>query len=234
MVAEEKKLNTFWAGWNKNTILLSASILIAAILVSGALVATRQGGGEALIGSSIKAGDLVENDAILGDKNAKVTVVEFSDFQCPFCRQFWAQTFPQLKKDYIDAGKVKFVYRDFPLSSIHPSAEISAEATQCANDQGKYWEMNNKIFGEEEKLGTGTVQFGVSDLKKWAGQIGLDVNNFNSCLDSGKYKSEVAKDLADGQAAGVEGTPTFFINGKALVGALPYTDFKQAIDVALK
>ena len=109
----------------------------------------------------------------------------------------------------------------------------AAQATECAEEQGKFWEMHDKIFSEQEKQGKGTVQFGVVDLKKWAKEIGLDVGKFNSCLDSGKYAEEVKNDLNDGQTAGVNGTPGFFINGRLVVGAQPFSVFKAIIDEEL-
>ena len=184
-----------------------------------------------------------DDDAVLGDKNAPVTIIEFSDYQCPFCRKFWTETLPSIKAEYIDAGKVKFVYRDFPLGSIHPAAEPAAQAAECARFVGKsdeaYYKMHDKIFQEGNILDggdpitgpvRGTAQFGATELKKWAKDIGYDID---SCLDSGKFKSEVQKDLADGQAAGGQGTPYFVINGKPLSGAQPFSAFKQVIDAEL-
>ena len=183
-----------------------------------------------------------DDDPILGNKNAPVTIIEFSDYQCPFCRKFWTETFNQIKKDYIDTGKVKFVYRDFPLSSIHPAAEPAAEAANCVREKGgdeAYYKMHDKIFQEGNKLDggdpitgpvRGTVQFGATELKKWAKDIGYDIS---SCLDSGKFKSEVQKDLADATSAGGQGTPYFIINGKPLSGAQPFSAFKQIIDAEL-
>lgn len=180
----------------------------------------------------------IDDDPSMGDKDAKVTVIEFSDFQCPFCRRSYTDTIPQLKSDYVDTGKILFVYRDFPLASIHPAATPAAMASECADDQGKFWEFHNKIFDEQNKQGGGTVQFSNDDLKKWAGEIGLNTNTFNSCLDSEKHKDEVDKDFQDGVDAGVTGTPTFFIgNSKdgytAIVGAQPYSVIKQVIDSLL-
>ncbi len=217
---------------------LPAAILIAAVMVSGALLYTNanknqggQQGAAQVVGPRVTP--LPDDDPALGSATAKVTVIEFSDYQCPFCRRFWKETLPQIKKDYIDSEKIRFVYRDFPLS-IHPGAEPAAQAAQCAGEEGEYWEFHDKSFSDEEKKGSGTVQFSVVDLKSWAGGIGLNTAAFNQCLDSGKYKAEVEKDLADGTAAGVTGTPTFFINGKALVGAQPYAAFQTAIEEALK
>jgi len=176
----------------------------------------------------------LDDDAILGDANAKVVVVEFSDFQCPFCRRFYTQTLSQLKEEYVSTGKIKFVYRDFPLSSIHPAAEKSAEASECAEEQGKFWEYHDKIFMEQDKLGQGTIEYGIEELKKWASEIGLDENKFNQCLDSGKYTSLIQEDTSASSALGVQSTPTFLINGQAVVGAQPFEVFKQTIDPLLK
>lgn len=166
-----------------------------------------------------------DDDAFLGNANAPVKIVEFSDYQCPFCARFYSNTLPDLKKNFIDTGKVKFVYRDYPLG-FHEDAQKAAEATECAEDQGKFWEMHDKIFDNQRAID-------VNSLKTYASELGLDTDQFNSCLDSGKYASEVQKDLSDGQAAGVSGTPTFFINGKKLVGAQPYEAFEQVINQEL-
>lgn len=159
---------------------------------------------------------------VLGKKDAKVTIVEFSDLQCPFCERFDKDTFPQLKSAYIDTGKVRFAYRHFPLP-IHPQAPKAAEAVACANSQGKAWELINAIFSDQ-----GNIQ--VADLKKKASSLGLRSSAFDRCLDSGEKKAEVDRDQADGSTAGVTGTPTFFINGRPLVGAQPFSQFQAAID----
>lgn len=166
-----------------------------------------------------------DDDAVMGQAGAKVTIIEFSDFQCPYCSRFVLQTFPQIKANYIDTGKAKLIFRDFPLS-FHANAAKAAEAAECAGDQGKYYEMHDKLFGNQSALS-------VDSYKQWASELGLNTATFNSCLDSGKYASEVQKDIADAQAAGVTGTPTFFVNGVKLVGAQPYEVFQQAIDAAL-
>lgn len=180
----------------------------------------------------------VDDDAGKGNKDADVYVIEFSDFQCPFCRRSYTQILTQLESDYIDTGKIYFVYRDFPLDSIHPAATLAAQAAECAEDQGKFWEMHNKIFDEQNKQGQGTVQFSDDDLKTWSKDIGLNTQSFNQCLDSGKYAQEVQKDFQDGVNAGVSGTPTFFIGNPkdgytAVVGAQPYSVIKQVIDSML-
>ncbi len=168
----------------------------------------------------------IDDDAILGKEDAPVTIIEFTDYQCPFCGRQFTQTYPQLKKDYIDTGKAKYVIRDFPLNSIHPQAQKAAEAAECAGEQKKYWEMHDKLFENQQSLD-------VASLKSYAQQLGLNTADFNSCLDSGKMASEVAKDLSDGQSYGVQGTPATFVNGKLISGAQPYSAFQQVIDAAL-
>ncbi|MBU0530461.1 MAG: DsbA family protein [Candidatus Aenigmatarchaeota archaeon] len=171
-------------------------------------------------------GDLTDNDPMKGDANAPITIVEFSDFQCPFCSRFYTDAYPRIIQEYVDTGKAKIVYRDFPLTSLHPQAQPAAEASECANEQGMFWEFHDKIFENQGSMSP-------EAYKQWAADIGLNTEQFNSCFDSGKYRSEVQKDLADGQAAGVSGTPTFFINGQKLVGAQPFEAFKAVIDNSL-
>jgi protein-disulfide isomerase len=232
--SKRKKIKFSNDAWLVAGASLLGAILICATIIwsNGGLPEIAVGGGDTKGPSVPNAKKMIDDDVILGNKNAKVTIVEFSDFQCPFCRKFWSETLPQIKKDYIDTGKVNLVYRDFPLS-FHPAAKVSAEATGCAADQGKYWEMHDKIFSEQAKKGTGTIQYTETDLKKWATQIGLDAAKFNSCLDSGKYTEEVAKDAEDGAKFGVSGTPFFFVGGQSVNGAYPFATFKTAIDAEL-
>lgn len=174
----------------------------------------------------------VDDDPFIGDKNAKVTIIEFSDFQCPFCRSFFEDTFTKLKNDYIDTGKVKLVYRDYPLP-FHPNALSAAEAAECANEQGKFWEFHDTLFGSQSdwvNLSTENVK---TKYLNYAANLGLNVNNFSICLNNETYKDEIQKDTADGSKAGVNGTPSFYINGKQIVGAQPYDVFKTAIDAEL-
>lgn len=168
-----------------------------------------------------------DDDPFKGPEDAPVIIIEFSDFQCPFCERFYNATLNSLLKNY--EGKVKFVYRDFPISSIHPHAQKAAEAGECAHEQGAFWKMHDKIFENQEVWSS----VGPPEFKKYAREIGLDAAKFDSCLDSGKYKDEVEKDLKDGTAAGVTGTPTFFINGQRLVGAQPLSAFVSMIDAEL-
>jgi protein-disulfide isomerase len=166
---------------------------------------------------------LADDDPILGDKNAPVTIIEFSDYQCPFCGRFYSQTLTQLKEKYINTGKVRLVYRDFPLDSIHPQATPAAIAANCAGEQGKYFEYHDKIFENQPGLGS-------ESLKTWAGEIGIDVKKWEACIADPAQLQEVRKDLADGSAVGVQGTPAFFVNGQLVSGAQPYTVFEQIIE----
>ena len=176
--------------------------------------------------ANVNAEDYVDDDPVLGNENAPVTIVEFSDFQCPYCKKFRDQTFDQLKEEYIDTGKVKLVYRDFPLSSIHPMAQKAAEAAECADEQGKFWEYHDKIYENQQLLN-------VDSLKQWASELGLDTTKFNSCLDSGKYTNEVKNDLNDATSSGGQGTPYFLVGNTQLSGAYPFDAFQQAIEAQL-
>ena len=168
----------------------------------------------------------LDNDPVLGNKDAPVTIVSFEDYQCPYCGRAFQQTFPLLKKDYVDTGKVKMVFRDYPLP-FHPNAEPAAEASECAHEQGKFWEFHDGLFNNQESLGT---EF----YMKLAGDLKLDTAKFKQCIESGKYKQEVQDDFSYGSQVGVSGTPTFFVNGIMLVGAQPYQAFQQVIEAELK
>ncbi len=167
----------------------------------------------------------IDDDPVKGNKDAPVAIIEFSDFECPFCTRFYEQTLPSIEENYIKTGKVKLVYRDFPLS-FHQNAQKAAEAAECADEQGRFWEIHDKIFENG-------VSGGVNQLKQYAKDTGLNTAQFNECLDSGKMASEVQKDFNDGQGYGVSGTPAFFINGIEVVGAQPFSVFQQIIEQEL-
>ncbi|MBI2003438.1 MAG: DsbA family protein [Parcubacteria group bacterium] len=225
---------------DQSPYLIPGAILLAGVLIAWAVFYSNQSPSNQTANPIAEPAGKVEvsadDDAFLGPENANVLIIDFSDFQCPFCRSFWRETLSRLKSEYIDSGKsVRFVYRDFPLNSIHPLAQKYAEAAECSGDQGKYWQMHDKIFEEQDKLGQGTIgAYAVNDIKSWAGELGLNSLEFNQCLDSGKYAKEVEKDFNDGSAAGVRGTPTFFINGIPLVGSQPFENLKAIIDQELE
>ena len=174
-----------------------------------------------------------DDDPILGRADAPVTIIEFSDFQCPFCRQFWRDTLPQIKTNYIDKGLVKLVYRDFPLTNIHPAAQVAAEAGACAYAQGKFGEFHDAVFARQDEQCATSIAFTADDVKSWGAEVGLAAA-FNECVDSGSNRAEVLKDFQAGVAVGVGGTPTFFVNGIAVEGALPYIQFQQLLDQELR
>jgi protein-disulfide isomerase len=171
---------------------------------------------------------------VIGREDARVTIVEFTDLQCHFCRQFHAQTFPLIKKNYIDTGKVRFVSRDLPLTEMHLYALKAAEAARCAGDQGKFWEFRSAML-ESPFLNEDAV---TSSAKTLA----LDVAFFRTCLDSGKYKSAVEADANEAATLQIEGTPTFVLarsakdtlDGVRMEGAQSYPEFQRKIDELLK
>jgi protein-disulfide isomerase len=157
---------------------------------------------------------------VRGGPQAPVTIVEFSDFQCPYCKQS-ESTLKDLLTKY--SGQVKLAWRDFPLRDIHPLAQTAAEAARCAGEQGKFWEFHDALFADQSKLKE-------ADLVASAKAIGLNDKSFRSCLASGKFKSKIEADLEDGRKVGVVGTPGFFINGVFLSGAQPQAEFERIID----
>jgi protein-disulfide isomerase len=158
-----------------------------------------------------------------GPENAPVTIVEFSDFQCPYCARL-IPTLEQVKQQYGD--KVRIVFRQFPLN-FHQFAQKAAEASLCANEQGKFWELHDAMFQNQQNLA-------VEQLKAKAAELGVNAEQFNSCLDNGKYAAQVKSDLDDGTKAGVNGTPAMFINGRFLSGAVPITEVTKIIDDELQ
>jgi len=155
-----------------------------------------------------------------GAPDARVTVVEFSDFECPFCKRANG-TMASLLEKY--SGKVKLVYRDFPLETIHPLARKAAEAARCARDGGKFWEYHDVLFAQSPKLAP-------EDLKRYAVQVGLDAEKFDACLASGANSAGVQSDIDEGQRLGITATPVFFINGRSVKGAQPADTFARVID----
>lgn len=156
-----------------------------------------------------------------GPQDAKIVIVEFSDFQCPYCRRFHEQTYQSLLKAY--PGQIRFVYRNLPLpATMHPDAMSAAVASLCANDQNAYWDYHEKLFSSES--------LGNEIYIQYATELGLNVEEFTACLSSGKHDDYIKQDMAFSSDLGVQSTPTFFVNGLALVGAQPLASFQQLID----
>jgi protein-disulfide isomerase len=165
-----------------------------------------------------------------GDPNAPVTIIEFADFQCPFCGRFFASTEPQLNEAYIQSGKVRLGYWNFAF--LGDESTWAAESAECAADQDKFWEYHDKLYASQSGENQGA--FSKDNLKKFAEDLGFDTQTFNECLDSGKYTSLIQEDTSTSGALGVKSTPTFLVNGQAIVGAQPFEAFQQIIDPLLK
>lgn len=159
----------------------------------------------------------------LGPADAPITIVEFSDFQCPYCRKFYEDTYHALLDAY--PGKIRFVYRNFPLTSIHPEAFPSAQAAMCANDQNAFWDYHDKLFS--------SANLGQTVYIQYATDLGLDVDKFQACLTNGTHDAEINSDSNYAMSIGVGSTPTFFVNGYKVEGAYPIDYFKQVIDQEL-
>ena len=167
--------------------------------------------------------------AVRGSEDADVVLVEFTDYQCPFCSRHFQQTDGQIQENYVDTGKIKYVIRDLPLP-FHGNASIAAQAARCAGDQGKYWEMHDALFNNQEEWGEGDAE---ELFSGYVSELGMNVSQFDACVSEGKYEQAVQDDLDLASSVGASGTPTFFINGEILVGAQPYSAFQTAIDAAL-
>ena len=167
----------------------------------------------------------------IGDADAPVVIVEFTDFQCPFCSRHFLQTFPQIKAEYVDTGKVRYVFMDFPLSSIHPQAQLAAEAARCAGDQAFHAEMHDLLFSRQDAWnGRDDV---ATIFSGFAAELGLDTVAFDACLKAGTHREAVLANLDYGISLGIDGTPAFFVNGNFISGAQPFEVFQQAIESLL-
>ena len=179
-----------------------------------------------------------DNDPIIGNADAPITIIEFSDFQCPFCARFHTQTLPSILEEYVEQGKVKLVFRDFPIQSIHPNALPASVAAECANEQGKFKEMHDILFEKQNEWNKLETSNTLSTFSQYASNMQLNQDEFDSCLTSGKYIEEIKNDLNDGREYGVSGTPGFFVGNDQigyveLKGAQPFDSFKKVIDAQL-
>jgi protein-disulfide isomerase len=170
---------------------------------------------------------LVGQGPILGSASAPVTIIEFSDFQCSYCKRFWADTLPKLKEAYVDQGKVRFLYRHFAILGKH--SEQAAQAAECAAEQGKFWEYHDQLFKNQ-----GGLAFTEAKLRQYAREIGLNSGGFDSCLASGKHKEKVERETTAAAYLGGRGTPFFVVNQRHLVGAQPFDVFRKVIDEELE
>ncbi len=237
---------------NKSNYVLSASILVAAVLISGAVIYSKGLGvtdQKANVGSAVNSGAVVNEDAfviqkddiILGKENAPVTIFIYSDPSCPYCAAAdggnkqvmdylksgmptWTPPIPGIIENYVNTGKAKLIYRYYPG---HGTGEEAMKILYCANEQGKFWELHKLIADNQD------VVADVAKVKNLASGIGVDISKINSCLNAKKYDTKIALDVELGGKAGVNGTPAFFVNKISKTGAQPYSEFKKLIDTIL-
>jgi protein-disulfide isomerase len=236
----------------KRDLFLPISVLVAAVMVGGAIVfATLYKGGatpavapdagnQAAATTTVSAAQamaLGPRDAILGDANASVTLIEYGDYQCPYCAEFFSQTESQIIQNYVNTGKVRMVFRDFAFLGAESTA--AANAAQCAEDQNKLWAYHDALYTAKEAdfTGGGGEDDGFytpAEFIKLAQQVGLNIPTFTSCINNNTDATIVAQEKGDAAAAGVNSTPSFLINGTLIAGAQPYSVFQQALDSATK
>lgn len=223
-----------------NKFLIPGAIVLAGAVIAIAVIfsvrngpsgnsPTQNSGGRA--GTAAIAGlpAVTSSDFVLGEANAPVTIIEYGDFQCPFCDRFFRETEPVLREKYVKTGKAKLIWRDFAF--LGPESTWAANAARCAGEQGKFWEYHDYLFNNQQGENRGA--FSKDNLKSFASVLSLDKGKFSACFDSDKYASEIQKQTKEGGEAGVQGTPSTFINGKIYVGALPTATFIQIIDAEL-
>jgi protein-disulfide isomerase len=205
------------------TLRRAGTVGVAALLLAAAALA-----GLTQVRLALKSGELA-----LGRSDAPLTMVEFTDYECPFCRRFASDVWPKLKKEYIDTGKLRYIARDLPLQ-IHASAAPAAEAAHCAGDQGKFWEMHAALLGGPEDLGSGGIE-------RRARALGLDMASFGECIARRKYADLIAAHMHEADAVGIDGTPGFVVGraregelaGVRVEGALPYDEFAGLLNQLL-
>ena len=205
--------------------LLLISVLVVAVLA--AIYFNPFGGGseKPVVSQPVDEGNY-STSKTKGDDSARVTIVEFSDFQCPACAVFYRNTLPLIESEYVSTGKVKVEYKHFPLSS-HRQAALAALASECAREQGAFWKYHDTLFENQAALRE-------SSYKVWAERLSLDVERFNRCYDDRKYMDDVRAESREGRAAGVSSTPSFLVNGRLIKGAWSFADFQRVIEVELQ
>jgi protein-disulfide isomerase len=228
----QRRLLEQQAARRRRFLLLGGAVAVAVVAAVALILANRPAASDEI--ASVQAvtsnyGEIPRDGRVLGDPNAPVLVVEWGDYQCPACRQFKQVFFPQLLQDYIAIGKIRFEYRDFAF--IGDESKLAAEAALCAQDQGKFWEYHDALFANQRGENVGS--FTPARLKRIAEVVGLDMGQFNSCLDSRQHQGEVEAMHQEAQNLGVNATPTFFVNGKKLQIRY-YQDILNAIEAELR
>lgn len=217
--------------------LIPGAIVVAGALIAGAVlwgshparVQPSNQPAAAVVNPTVVPKALEEDAPTLGSPNAPVSIVEFGDFQCPFCGRYFKETEPQIIDTYVKTGRARFTFRNF--SFLGQESDDAAVAALCANEQGKFWQYHDYLYSHQQGENQGA--FAKVNLKQFAAVVGLNTLQFNTCLDSNKYLDKVQKDTEDGRTAGVSGTPTTFVNGEAINGAVPFSVLRNAIEGAL-
>ncbi|MDO8743179.1 MAG: DsbA family protein [Candidatus Azambacteria bacterium] len=216
----------------KNNFLIPAAIVFASVVIAIAVVYSTKNPSQNANNNNIKTAALAalpavsSSDFVLGDQNAPVTIIEYGDFQCPYCGKFFKDIESVLREKYIKTGKVKFIYRDFVF--LGQESTWAANAARCAGEQNKFWQYHDYLYGNQKGENQGA--FSKDNLKSFASALGLDKEKFNSCLDSEKYTNLIQEETKAGGEAGVSGTPASFINGALYAGVLPTASFTKIID----
>ncbi len=215
-----------------NKFLIPAAIVLAGIIIAVATIySVKRPSSNTGVDNSKTAviaalPQISSSDFVLGDQNAPVTIIEYSDFQCPFCGKFFKETESVLREKYIKTGKVKFIYRSFAF--LGQESLWAANAARCAGEQDKFWQYHDYLYSNQSGENQGA--FSKDNLKSFATALGLNTEKFNACLDSEKYTDLIQKETKAGSEAGVQGTPASFINGTLYPGALPTATFTKIID----
>lgn len=215
--------------------LVPGAIIVAGLLIAATIFYTKSGSSPkttpaAVAGSQALLANIADDDPFLGNPEAPITLVEFGDFQCPFCGKFFSETESQIIDRYVKTGRIKFVYRDYAF--LGRESEDAAVAAECAKEQGKFWEFHNYLYSHQRGENGGA--FSKTNLKNFARELNLETGPFDSCLDSNQYLSEIRQDKSDGTKLGVNGTPAVFINGRLVPGgAAPFDDFAAVIEEEL-
>ncbi len=216
-----------WIAAGGCAVLLCAAIFVGALIYAGPEF-VQQFIPEKIQAAEESVGEVTQNNT-MGNPNAPVHIIEYGDFQCPYCLKFWAETEPQLIEEYVNTGKVYFEYRSFPI--IGPESAWAAEGAYCAGDQNKFWEYHDTLF--TNWTGENIGDFTKEKLTQYAEVLGLNMAEFEACLSEEKHKGAVEQDKAEAEANGVYATPTFFINGFKLEGSQPFSILKEYIEQAL-
>lgn len=218
---------TIWLAAGGCAVIICAAVFVGTLIFAGADFVKQ------FLPDNVQvAGEVpreITQSNTMGDPEALVHIVEYGDFQCPYCLKFWSETEPQLIEEYVNTGKVYFEYRSFPI--IGPESFTAAEGAYCAGDQGKFWQFHDTLFANW--TGENVGDFTEDKLTQYAEALNLNAAKFESCLGEGKYKRRVEQDRAQGEADGVHATPTFFINGFEVEGAQPFDILKKYIEDAL-